>query len=121
MNENINSTMEKAETPKKSKKKTLLINLVTFVVTLGILLGVFFVLKGDITMAEYNQIKEGMTYDEVCDIIGAEGELGADSSFGGYSAEVYTWKGTLYFISGANASISFMNGKVTAKAQVGLI
>ena len=90
-------------------------------VTLAVILGAFFVLKGDISMAEYNQIEVGMTYEEVCQIIGAEGELGAEAGVGGYSSEVYTWKGTLYFISGANASITFMNGRVTAMAQVGLI
>ena len=109
------------ETKKNDLKKTLIINLITFTVTIAILLGAFFVLKGDITLAEYNQIQEGMTYEEVCDIIGAEGELSSESSFGDFQTEVYTWKGTLYFISGANACITFTNGHVSTMAHAGLI
>ena len=106
---------------KNNFKKTLIINLITFTVTIAVLLGAFFIFKGDITLAEYNQIEEGMTYEEVCEIIGADGERDAESSFGGYSAEVYTWKGTLHFITGANAVITFSNGRVSAMAQAGLI
>ena len=67
-----------------------------------------------ITMDEYNQIKTGMSYDEVCDIIGGEGELVSEAG----GAAVYTWEGK--GAPGANAAISFYKGKVMAKAQAGL-
>lgn len=71
-----------------------------------------------ITKDEYNQIEEGMSYDEVKDIIGSEGELSSTSSVGGYSMSIYTWYGN--GSAGSNASVTFTNDAVTGKAQVGL-
>ncbi|MBQ9762394.1 MAG: hypothetical protein IJV82_04880 [Oscillospiraceae bacterium] len=113
--------MEETKTPETPAKKKLMINLITFGVTIAILVGAFLILKGYISKAEYEQIKMGMTYEEVCDIIGGEGECSVSSGVGSYSGQVYTWKGTLYFINGSNAAITFMNGRVTAMASVGLI
>lgn len=71
-----------------------------------------------ITKNEFNAIKNGMTYSKVVSIIGSSGELSSSNSYGGYIIEIYTWwgKGAL----GANAMITFENGKVTSKAQAGL-
>ena len=100
-------------------------NLIKFIVgfAVGILIVVifFFATSGSISKSEFNKIKNGMTYEEVCDIIGSKGEKSVESSYGGYSAEIYTWKGSLYFVSGANAAIYFDNGRVTSKAATGLI
>ena len=71
-----------------------------------------------ITLEEYNQIKSGMTYDEVKEIIGSDGTLSATSSVGGYTVTIYVWYGN--GIAGSNANITFTNGEVTGKAQVGL-
>lgn len=71
-----------------------------------------------ITLAEYNQIKSGMTYDEVCDIIGSNGTESATSSVAGYTTSVITWYGN--GVAGSNANVTFQNGKVMSKAQVGL-
>ena len=79
------------------------------------------VFNNSITASEFNKIKNGMTYEEVVKIVGCEGELGADASFGSYSSEIYTWKGLLYYISGANANVTFSNGRVSGKASIGLI
>ena len=49
--------------------------------------------KGDITMAEFNQIQVGMTYSQVVDIIGAEGTFSSETQVGGENYKYYTWKG----------------------------
>lgn len=71
-----------------------------------------------ITMDEYNQIQTGMTYDEVVAIVGSPGEVVSTSTVGGYTVTMVSWHGDAY--SGANANVTFSNGDVTAKAQVGL-
>lgn len=75
-----------------------------------------------ITLAEYNQIENGMTYDEVKGIIGSDGEVSAES--GDKGAElytiIYTWQGS--GSTGANASLTFQGNpaKIVGKAQAGL-
>ncbi|MEQ2456306.1 DUF3862 domain-containing protein [Flavonifractor hominis] len=71
-----------------------------------------------ITMEEYNQIQSGMTYDQVVEIIGGPGESTASSGSGNYQIDMYTWYGN--GTAGSNASITFTNGMVSAKAQIGL-
>lgn len=76
---------------------------------------------GTISLDEFNRIETGMTYDEVCKIIGGEGVLTSSSDFGiddEYKTELYEWTGDGSI--GANANIMFQNGKVTSKAQFGL-
>lgn len=71
-----------------------------------------------ITLEEFNKIETGMSYDEVKEIIGSDGELLSTSSFNNYSISIYIWygKGSI----GANANVTFTNGKVSGKAQAGL-
>lgn len=71
-----------------------------------------------ITMEEYNKIKTGMTYEEVKEIIGSPGELSSTSSVGNYTVSIYTWYGN--GTAGSNANVTFQNGYVSGKAQVGL-
>lgn len=69
------------------------------------------------TLEKFNKIETGMTYQQVVDIIGEEGTLSTESSYGSQSMKVYYW----YASNGiSNATISFMNGNVTAKSQIGL-
>lgn len=69
------------------------------------------------TLEKFNKIETGMTYQQVVDVIGEEGTLSTESSYGNQSMKVYYW----YASNGiSNATISFMNDKVTAKSQVGL-
>ena len=49
--------------------------------------------KGDITLAEFNQIQVGMTYSQVVDIIGAEGTFSNETQIGGRNYKYYTWNG----------------------------
>ncbi len=71
-----------------------------------------------ITMEAFSKIKSGMSYDEVKEIIGCDGELLSTSSVNNYTVAIYVWygKGSI----GANANITFTNGKVSGKAQIGL-
>lgn len=70
-----------------------------------------------ITLEQYNKIKEGMTYQQVVNIVGSEGSLTANSSAGGISIEMYTWVGDGSY---AVAEIGFQNGKVISMTQIGL-
>ncbi|MBS5166279.1 MAG: DUF3862 domain-containing protein [Butyricicoccus pullicaecorum] len=71
-----------------------------------------------ITLDEYNQIQNGMTYDQVVEIIGSSGSSAAESGVNDYTIKIYTWYGN--GIAGSNANVTFTNGTVSAKAQVGL-
>ena len=70
------------------------------------------------TLEKFNKIEVGMTYEEVVEIVGCEGELTSEASVGDHHSAIYTWKGKGSV--GANAVITFSNGEVSAKAQAGL-
>lgn len=73
--------------------------------------------SGKATLEKFNKIETGMTYQQVVDIMGAEGTLSTESSFGNQSMQIYYW----YASNGiSNATISFMNGEVSGKTQIGL-
>ncbi|MGI6152499.1 MAG: hypothetical protein ACOYJB_01515 [Christensenellaceae bacterium] len=67
-----------------------------------------------ISKAEYDQLEEGMSYEEVCAIIGGEGEALAESG----TFVMYMWPGEGSI--GANANATFMDGEMISKAQYGL-
>lgn len=70
----------------------------------------------ELTMAKYNQLKNGMTYEECVEIIGSEGNQTVSSGEGKYKFESYKWDGPNFqFIM-----LSFMGGKLNSKAQNGL-
>lgn len=71
-----------------------------------------------ITLEEYNQIEPGMTYDQVVKIIGSEGTPSSEVEVVGVNSKLYTWEGVGDL--GANANVTFVDGKVTIKAQFGL-
>lgn len=71
-----------------------------------------------ISYEEFVSIENGMTYNEVVQIIGSNGELLSESEFDGVNSTIFVWYGDAY--SGANANIYFENGVVTSKAQYGL-
>lgn len=72
-----------------------------------------------ITAEKFNRIESGMTYDEVVNIVGSDGELLSQADVGGdeYKTEMYVWYGV---VPGSNANVTFQGGKVVAKAQFGL-
>lgn len=71
---------------------------------------------GNVTMAKYDQIREGMTLSEVEQVMGQGGEELSRVNVAGYDNVIYAWSNP----SGANMNVTFQNGKVYAKAQFGL-
>lgn len=72
----------------------------------------------EITLAEYEQIQNDMTYEEVVNIVGSAGTETVSSGYGEYSMRMISWDGN--GMLGSNANVTFMNNKVTSKAQFGL-
>lgn len=70
-----------------------------------------------VTLAEFNQIQNGMTYQEVVRIVGAEGTLQSENTIGGHNA-MYAWQNASAFDGGMNAM--FQNEKLIQKSQFGL-
>ena len=71
-----------------------------------------------ITLDEFNTIQNGMSYEEVVEIIGSEGEASSTATGGDITTSIYMWKGKGSV--GANANVTFIDNKVSAKAQFGL-
>lgn len=69
-----------------------------------------------VTMAEYERVKVGMTYDQVVQIVGFQGENLSEVTYGNQSASSYAWSND----DGSNMIISFTNGRVSGKGQFGL-
>ncbi|BBI32401.1 DUF3862 domain-containing protein [Cohnella abietis] len=76
--------------------------------------------EGTVTKAQFEQIKDGMSYKEVVKIIGGEGELLTESGSPGDDLHTvmyqYNGKGS----TGANANFMFQANKLVTKAQSGL-
>ena len=68
------------------------------------------------TKAEYDQIREGMTYEEVRRVIGAAGEEVSRSDIAGFTTVMYSWSNS----NGSNMNAMFQNNALMNKAQFGL-
>ncbi|QKY68731.1 DUF3862 domain-containing protein [Lentibacillus sp. CBA3610] len=73
-----------------------------------------------ITIDEFNQLENGMTTDEVFEIIGGEGEITSQTGEEGsqYHTVTYTYYGESGM--GANATLMFQGGELSSKSQIGL-
>ena len=71
-----------------------------------------------ISLNEYNQLFEGMSYEKAVQIIGSGGELMSESSISGFTSKMYSWEGEGSI--GANANALFQNGSLMSKSQFGL-
>jgi len=69
-----------------------------------------------VTLAEYEQIRDGMRYEQVRTIIGAPGEELSRSDVAGYTTVMYSWSNP----NGSNMNAMFQNGRLVNKAQFGL-
>jgi hypothetical protein len=69
-----------------------------------------------VTRAEYEQLREGMTYSDACRIVGASGEEMTRSDLAGYTTVMYCWTNS----NGSNMNAMFQNGSLVSKAQFGL-
>lgn len=65
-----------------------------------------------VTMAKYNQINNGMSYNQVKNILG-EGQLASQSSLLDTKSEIYEWINA----GGSNMNVTFTNGAVDTKTQ----
>ncbi|MFX5502496.1 hypothetical protein ACM5ME_21240 [Bacillus subtilis] len=74
--------------------------------------------KKTISMDEFKKIENGMSKEEVEKLIGGAGTLDSSAGEGQYKTEIYSWEGDTGF--GANANVTFQDGKVQGKAQFGL-
>ena len=72
----------------------------------------------DVTLAQYQQLREGMTYEEVVRIMGPPREEMASSNVAGMRTTTYVWTGS--GPRGANMNVVFENGRLFMKAQFGL-
>lgn len=73
-----------------------------------------------ISMAEFEKVQTGMTYEEVVKIIGGKGEIQSETGAKGdeYYTVGYKWDGEKGF--GSNAIMMFQGNKLDTKAQAGL-
>jgi hypothetical protein len=74
--------------------------------------------KPHASLAAYNQIRNGMTYDEVVSIAGPPAQERARSLVMGYETVVFEWTGEGWF--GGRMVLTFVNGRLTQKEQVDL-
>lgn len=74
--------------------------------------------NSNMSLDEYGRIETGMSYADVTEIIGSYGVQEAHSDISGYTNDIYSWVGN--GTVGSNANVTFQNGRVIAKAQIGL-
>ncbi|REJ77656.1 MAG: DUF3862 domain-containing protein [Acidobacteria bacterium] len=72
--------------------------------------------SADISQAKFNRIEVGMSYDEVKDIIGSDGEMTSHSKFSTFESKSYRWKGSGY----SNIFANFRDDKLQNKTQSNL-
>jgi len=70
-----------------------------------------------ITMADYQQLRTGMTYPQVVAILGEEGEELSSNEIAGTRTVMYQWRAGAF---GGNMNAMFQDGKLIQKAQFGL-
>lgn len=78
----------------------------------------FIITEERLNLEKFNEIKIGMTYEEVVGIIGEEGTVLSETEIANIRTVIYSWYGD--GITGANANVTFQNGEVISKAQIGL-
>ena len=101
-----NQATENQEQPKKQEKKD----------------------ENMVTLANYDKIvvgdsltgEGGMSIEEVTAIFGADPETRSESQSGDLKMIAASWIATGWENMGDNVSVTFINGKVTSKAQFGL-
>ena len=76
-----------------------------------------------ITLAEYNQVKSGMTYNQVLSLTGQNLTMTYSSEYDGWTSKSYEWKyekmtETAYDLR--YVMLDFEDGKLTYKSQFGL-
>lgn len=70
-----------------------------------------------VTMANYNKLRDGITYAQAVAILGKEGTEISSNNIAGIKTVMYEWKGDGW---GTNMNAMFQDGKLISKAQFGL-
>ena len=70
-----------------------------------------------ITLEEFNKIQNGMTYDQVKEIVGCEGTINSESEVMGSKMTIYSWYGKDGI---SNANVNIQDNKLINKTQIGL-
>lgn len=70
-----------------------------------------------ITLDQFNKIENGMTYDQVKDIVGCGGTVNSETEVSNIKMTIYSWYGKDNI---SNANVTVQNGKIISKAQIGL-
>ena len=69
-----------------------------------------------ITMDEYNQIETGMSYEEIKEIVGSDGEITSQAESNGIKIVIITWYGN--GMAGSNANVTFTNNGKSSQVSV---
>ncbi|MBQ9662080.1 MAG: hypothetical protein IJV40_02870 [Oscillospiraceae bacterium] len=70
-----------------------------------------------VTLENFNKIDTSMSYEDVCKLFGIEGTLDSEITLGNVVTQVYHW----YNKTGIfNCNVTFQNGMMIGKAQIGL-
>lgn len=69
-----------------------------------------------VTMASYQQLQTGMSYDQAVAIIGSPGEEVSRNDIAGISTVMYSWSNP----DGSNMNAMFQDSALVQKAQFGL-
>lgn len=73
-----------------------------------------------VTAAGFAAVKEGMSYETVVAILGRDGDLVSESTFGATTTKMYSWKGGKTASLGASMNAIFQDDKMKSKSQFGL-
>jgi hypothetical protein len=68
--------------------------------------------------AQYTALKHGMSYGHVRDLLGCGGRRVSHLTIGREKRATYSWRG--HGTYGANLTLTFRNGRLTDKSQLGL-
>jgi len=72
--------------------------------------------KAGVTLANFNKISTGMTYEKVVEILGSNGKVMLEKEIGGTKNIVYMWESERF----TNITAMFVDGKLDSKNQIGL-
>lgn len=73
-----------------------------------------------VTLAGFTAIDNGLSYAEVVDVIGREGEMISESSFADIKTVMYRWKTRPDSTFAGEIHIMLQNNKVISKSQFGV-
>lgn len=73
--------------------------------------------KTEITLADFEKIKTGMTYEEVVSIFGVKGEQLSENNVSPVSTTIYVWEGNGRV---DQVTLVFQDNKLIHKQQMGL-